>query len=295
MSRKGLNNLKSMTGYGTGRAAGRGFTVEAEVQTYNHRFLDIKVKLPPEYLPQEKLITKMVTSRLVRGRINVFIRFSREKGRYLVGIDELLARKYWAAIVRLKKAIKSDAEVGPEVLLGLPGVVQSASSLPSSSAFQRSVRKALDFALDEVIAMREREGVRLRSDLLRRVKSLRKSLDRIKARLGKKTGRKKPVKTKPSAPGLREQAAKPGQPAPETAPAANIEEELTRLASHIEQMDDFLKQAAPAGKTLEFICREILRETTTLGDKASDVLISREVILMKSEIESLREQIRNVE
>lgn len=295
MSRRGVNNLKSMTGYGTGRAAGRGFTVEAEVQTYNHRFLDIKVKLPPEYLPQEKSIAKKVTSRLARGRVNVFVRFSREKGRYSVGIDELLAKKYWAAIGRLKKAIKTDAEIGPEVLLGLPGVVQAASGLPSSGAFQRSVGKALDLALDEVVAMREREGGRLHSDLVRRVKSLRKSVRLIKARLGKRTGRKKPVKSKPPASGRRGKAAKTDQPAPETASAANIEEELTRLASHIEQMEGFLKQAAPAGKTLEFICREVLRETTTLGDKASDVLISREVILMKSEIESLREQIRNVE
>ena len=275
----------SMTGYGSGDSESNDFTVKTELQSYNHRFLDIKVKLPSRYQSLESYIVKKISNRLSRGRVNVYIAFKQTGERYRVIINEALAKKYWNSLNRLRKVIKSNSSIGPEVLINLPGVLETSAITPSVTGFKKQVVVSLNQALDELISMREKEGARMRTDLSKHLRALNGSLIRVRARLKKK---KKELEEK-------KKARPSGKSGGDKSGVANVQEESSRLESHIIQFKEFLASDEPSGKSLEFLCQEMLREVTTLGDKASDSQISCQVILMKSELESLREQARNVE
>ena len=274
-----------MTGYGSGSSETSIFTVKTELQSYNHRFLDIKVKLPVQYQSLEGYVTKKISDRISRGRVNVYVAFKQTGDRYQVSVNEALARKYWTSLNRLQKAIKSESSIGPEVLISLPGVLETSPITPSITGFKRQVAASLNQALDELISMRDKEGVRMRADLSKHLRALNGSLTRVKTRLPKKEKEIQEEKISKSS----------GKSGGDRSGVANVQEEISRLESHIIQFKEFLSSGVPSGKSLEFLCQEMSREVTTLGDKASDSLISCQIILMKSELESLREQARNVE
>jgi len=274
--------MLSMTGYGSGSSETSVFTVKTELQSYNHRFLDIKVKLPAQYQSLESFVTKRISSRVSRGRVNVYVAFKQTGDRFQVKINEALARKYWNSLDRLRKAIKSESSIGPEVLIGMPGVLETSPITPTVTGFKRQLSASLNQAIDELLSLREKEGKRMNNDLSKHLRSLNGCLIRVKSRLKKKE--KEGNKSK-----------SPGKSGSDKSGVANVEEEISRLESHIVQFKEFLSSDNPSGKSLEFLCQEMGREVTTLGDKASDSPISRQVILMKSELESLREQARNVE
>jgi uncharacterized protein (TIGR00255 family) len=277
--------MLSMTGYGSGSSETSIFTVKTELQSYNHRFLDIKVKLPAQYQSLESYVTKKISARISRGRVNVYVAFKQTGDRYQVNVNEALAKKYWNSLNRLQKTIKAESSIGPEVLIGLPGVLETSPITPSVTGFKRQVSVSLNQALDELISMRDKEGVRMRVDLSKHLRALNGSLARVETRLKKKEKEIQEEKKRKSS----------GKPGGERSGVANVQEEISRLESHIIQFKEFLSSGIPSGKSLEFLCQEMSREVTTLGDKASDSLISRQIILMKSELESLREQARNVE
>ncbi len=275
--------MYSMTGYGQGTGRGKDFTVKTELQSYNHRFLDIKVRLPNEYGRLENWLSKMISARISRGRINVYVGFSQSGDRYRVRVNEDLAKKYWKALRRLQGAVKARSEINPEILIGLPGVLETVSGQPSMTSFKKQLAASLEEALAKLVGMREKEGGRLRADLNRHLKIFIRSFRTVKTRIEKRI--REPV--------LRERGGKKSSPAGALPP--NVEEELSRLEGHLEQFAEYLYSSQPVGKTLEFLLQEMQREVTTLGDKAGDSLVSGQVVLMKSELESLREQARNVE
>lgn len=273
----------SMTGYGHGSARGKDFTVKTELQSYNHRFLDVKVRLPNEYARLENWLQKIIAGRVSRGRVNVFVGFQQTGDRYRVRVNEGLARKYWNALHRLQGAVKARSEISAEVLIGLPGVLETVSGLPSVTRFKEQLAASLEEALAKLVGMRAREGARLRADLNRHLKIFTGSVRKVKTRLSARA----------------KEEASPARARKKSSPAAslppNVDEELSRLDGHLEQFAGYLNASGPVGKTLEFLLQEMQREVTTLGDKAGDSAVSTEVVLMKSELESLREQARNAE
>lgn len=275
--------MYSMTGYGQGSAQGKDFTVKTELQSYNHRFLDVKVRLPNEYGRLENWLNKKISSRVSRGRVNVYVGFQQSGDRYKVRVNEDLARKYWKAFQRLQGAVQAKSEINPEVLIGLPGVLETVSGQPSMTSFRKQLTVSLEEALEKLVGMREKEGTRLRADLNRHLKIFIRSFKTAKTQIEKRA----------LEPAPRERGGKNSSAAGNYPP--NVEEEVSRLEGHLEQFAVYLESAQPVGKTLEFLLQEMQREVTTLGDKAGDSLISSQVVLMKSELESLREQARNVE
>lgn len=271
--------MKSMTGYGEGRAQGKNFSLGVELQSYNHRFLDTQVKLPPEYMKFEKIIFDAITSRIQRGRINVFVSLKLGPGCTSVVVDEDLAKKYWLALKRLRGKLKLPSELPPASLLDFPGVIRIDTGRPSVREFKRCLSNALETALDKLIQMRKKEGIALQADLKKHFRSLKKRLNRVQTKIaGKKSTPKKSIAG--------------GE---EAGTGSSVREEIDRLESHIAQFENALNKVRPAGKILEFITREIMRETTTLADKAGDSYVSEQAVYMKLELENLREQIRNVE
>jgi len=291
--------LRSMTGFGASdlaTAAGR-YTVEA--RSLNHRFLEIVVRLPRELAPLEDRIRALVQGRVLRGRVEVAImRENYGKRLRTVRIDLDLAKAFASALNELKQALELPGSPDLAMLSALPDLIRIEEQKEDLEAAWTAIAEGLEVALSRLVAMREREGARLASDLGQRVRRLAERADEIE--------RRAPLVVQEHAARLTRRIEEligmppvdEGRLAAEVAIFADrsdIAEETTRLRSHLAQMQQMLIGDGPAGRTLEFLVQELGREANTIGSKANDVEISRAVIAVKGELESLREQIQNLE
>ena len=291
--------LRSMTGFGASdlaTAAGR-YTVEA--RSLNHRFLEIIVRLPRELAPLEDRIRALVQGRVLRGRVEVAImRENYGKRLRTVRIDLDLAKAFASALNELKQALELPGSPDLAMLSALPDLIRIEEQKEDLEAAWTAIAEAVEVALSRLIAMREREGARLTSDLGQRVRRLAERADEIE--------RRAPLVVQEHAARLTRRIEEligmppvdEGRLAAEVAIFADrsdIAEETTRLRSHLAQMQQMLIGDGPAGRTLEFLVQELGREANTIGSKANDVEISRAVIAVKGDLESLREQIQNLE
>jgi len=291
--------LRSMTGFGASdlaTAAGR-YTVEA--RSLNHRFLEITVRLPRELAPLEDRIRALVQGRVLRGRVEVAImRENYGKRLRTVRIDLDLAKAFASALNELKQALELPGSPDLAMLSALPDLIRIEEQKEDLEAAWTAIAEAVEVALSRLIAMREREGARLTSDLGQRVRRLAERADEIE--------RRAPLVVQEHAARLTRRIEEligmppvdEGRLAAEVAIFADrsdIAEETTRFRSHLAQMQQMLIGSGAAGRTLEFLVQELGREANTIGSKANDVEISRAVIAVKGELESLREQIQNLE
>ena len=291
--------LRSMTGFGASdlaTAAGR-YTVEA--RSLNHRFHEIMVRLPRELAPLEDRIRALVQGRVLRGRVEVAImRENYGKRLRTVRIDLDLAKAFASALNELKQALELPGSPDLAMLSALPDLIRIEEQKEDLEAAWTAIAEAVEVALSRLVAMREREGARLTSDLGQRVRRLAERADEIE--------RRAPLVVQEHAARLTRRIEEligmppvdEGRLAAEVAIFADrsdIAEETTRLRSHLAQMQQMLIGDGPAGRTLEFLVQELGREANTIGSKANDVEISRAVIAVKGELESLREQIQNLE
>jgi len=293
--------MKSMTGYGRGECAEDGFKVTVELSSVNRKQTEISVYLARELESLESRIRDEVNRRIARGRLIAKVSLHEGDGAFggKVRLNKPLARAYARELARLAKELKLSEQLTLDTLIRAPGVLQTDEELSDADAFWPAVEKALNQALSELVRMREREGSHLAKDLQKRIALLRKSVARVK--------RQAPEVLKRYQEQLRERIKNAGldRPAPDDerllkeivyfADRTDISEELTRLVSHFQQFDDSLKSREPVGRMLDFLAQEINREVNTIGSKANDSLISREVVILKAEVEKFREQVQNVE
>ena len=291
--------LRSMTGFGASdltTATGR-YAVEA--RSLNHRFLEVVVRLPRELAPLEERIRTLVQGRVLRGRVEVAImRENYGKRVRTVKIDLDLAKAFASALNELKQALELPGSPDLAMLSGLPDLIRVEEQKEDLEAAWVAIAEGVETALSRLVAMREREGARLTSDLEQRVRRLAERANEIE--------RRAPLVVQEYAARLARRIEEmigtapidEGRLAAEVAIFADrsdIAEETTRFRSHLAQMQQMLTGSGPAGRTLEFLVQELGREANTIGSKANDVEISRAVIAVKGELESLREQIQNLE
>ena len=293
--------MKSMTGYGRGEGAQDGFKVTVELSSVNRRQSEIAVYLPRELEPLESRLRDEINRRIARGRLTVKVALHAADGSWTsqVKLNATLAKAYARELNRLARDLKLPDPVTLEVLVRAPGVLQTEEGLSDAAAFWPAVEKALRQALDALIRMREREGAHLSKDLQKRMMLVRRSVERVQ--------KQAPEVLKRYQEQLRERVKNAGLETPAVdderllkeivyfADRSDISEELTRLRSHFEQFADCLKAKEPVGRTLDFLAQEMNREVNTIGSKANDSLISREVVTLKAELEKFREQAQNVE
>ena len=214
-------------------------------------------------------------------------------------MNAALARAYARELNRLAKELKLAGPVTLETLVRAPGVLQTDEELSDAESFWPAVAKALRKALTALVKMREREGTHLAKDLQKRMAVVARSVERVQ--------KQAPEALKRYQEQLRERIKNAGLEMPDVdderllkeivyfADRSDISEELTRLDSHFQQFDDCVKSKEPVGRTLDFLAQEMNREVNTIGSKANDSLISREVVTLKAELEKFREQVQNVE
>ena len=290
-----------MTGYGRGDCAQDGFKITVELSSVNRKQMEISVNLPREMELLEAQIRDLINHHIARGRVTVRVLLHAGAGKASarMHLNIPLAKAYARELARLSKQLKLPGPVTLDQVARAPGVLQTDADLAVEEDFWPAVEKALKQALTQMVKMREREGAHLAEDLAMRVAAMRKATAHI-------TGHA-PAVAERYRRQLIERIKSAGLEAPGVdderllkevvyfADRSDISEELTRLQSHFQQFDDGRKSKEPVGRMLDFLAQEINREINTIGSKANDSLISREVVTLKAELEKFREQVQNVE
>lgn len=294
--------IKSMTGFGQGTAERDGVRAQVELKGVNHRFLDVKMKLPGEVALLEPRLRAEVQERVTRARIDIVVTIvSSRPAPAQVVINENLVGEYLRSMAALKKEFGLKGTVGLETFLTLPGVVAvQAGAAADDGVAAALLTEALRTALDAYDAMRVSEGRRLVEDLRVRLRTIGGATQRIEedARgLPETYARRIKERVAMLMDGGR--VLEEGRLAQEVAllaGRADITEELVRLQGYLAQAEDTLaRPQGPIGKTLDFIMQEMNREANTISSKAEALPICREALVIKAEVEKIREQVQNLE
>jgi uncharacterized protein (TIGR00255 family) len=288
-----------MTGFGAAEAATPAGRYAVEVRSLNHRFCEIVVRIPRDLAPLEDRVRALVQDRVLRGRVEVAImRENYSKRPRTVKTDLELAQAYVSALNDLKRALSISGSLDLSVLLSLPEIVRVEEEKEDLEAAWPAIAEGVGAALDRLVAMRESEGAQLAADIHRRIDRLEGLMDEIAGRAPQVVEEYRDRLARriaELAPGV---AVDPGRLATEVAVFAersDISEEITRFRSHLRQFRSTLGAPGAVGRTLDFIVQELGREINTIGSKANDLEIAQRVIAVKGELESLREQIQNLE
>jgi uncharacterized protein (TIGR00255 family) len=293
--------MKSMTGYGRGECSQDGFKITVELSSVNRKQSEISVSLPRELEMLEAQMRDLINRYIARGRLTVRVSLHAGESRFSarMHLNVPLAKAYARELNRLSKQLKLPGPVTLEQLARAPGVFQTDEQIVEEENFAPAVEKALKKALAQMVRTREREGTHLMQDLVRRAAVMRKAAAKIQKQAPTVAERyRQQLVERIKSAGLEAPGAEDDRLLKEVvyfADRSDITEELTRLQSHFQQFDDCLKSKEPVGRMLDFLAQEMNREINTIGSKANDSLISREVVTLKAELERFREQAQNVE
>ncbi len=290
--------MRSMTGFGLGEAPLGGGKLTVEIRGVNHRFLDVRVRVPRELGELAAFVEQVAREKLTRGRYEVALRVDGVALGAPV-LDRERARSAFRALCELRDELAPGSDVPLSLLAAIPDLFVSTVDR-ELERLHDSTRAAFDFASSALDAMRGREGTVLRDDLVKR-------LDRVR-RLGRDIERRAPEVIEIHRRRLRERAdrlratteieldaARLEQEIAMFAERSDICEELTRLESHGAQFATLVADEGAIGRRLDFLLQEMAREANTVGAKSPDAQIAHAVVEMKAEIERMREQVQNVE
>lgn len=288
-----------MTGYGRGEYKHGGIELTVEIKTVNNRYLDSSVKAPRILTAHEETIRAVLREKLTRGHADVFVSLSdkreREKKLYL---DEDTAKSYVAAAAKIKSlfpGIQDDISVSG--VLRYPDVIKSEDVATADEEILTALKSALSAALEKLNAMREVEGKKLEEDMLSRMQTIENLVGEVEKRapaVATNYRQKLEAKMKKILEGVEADEGRLLTEAALFADKSNIDEELTRLHSHISQFREICREKL-VGRKLDFLVQEFNRETNTICSKSNDLEITRLGLALKNEIEKVREQVQNVE
>lgn len=289
--------MYSMTGFGKAEYK-NGYELTVEIKTVNNRFLDILPKYPKSFIAFDDLIRKTVQSKLTRGRVEIFFTFTDARNiDKELGVDLPLAKAYFEASQKVAEYIGKENDLAVSQIIRMPEVVSQFSSEIDESEISEIVLQTLSTALDNLNTMRLAEGEKLKNDLTVRMNEVERLVGEIAKRaplIAESYRQKIEERVKNVLAGVEYDQARLLQEVAIFADKSNIDEELTRLRSHITQFREILK-TQNAGRKLDFLVQEFNREANTVCSKSNDVEITNYALLLKCEIEKIREQIQNIE
>ncbi len=290
--------IRSMTGFGSGRGRSGPEEIDVEVRSVNHKFCEVKVRLPRELAALELDAVRSVKERLARGGIDVSARRAPGKASLAPRVDLGLAEEYARAFAAVGERLGLPGQVGLSQVLGAEGVVSLEERSVDLAAARGALAAALAQALDSLTAMRESEGQALARDLEARLQAVEQMVARVQELSPRSVEHYRQRLAERVAELARGVAVDPARLAAEVAlfaDRADVSEELTRLGSHLAQMRILIAGGEPAGRKMAFLVQEMNREVNTVGSKAQSGEIATLVVALKAEIERMREQVQNVE
>ena len=291
--------MLSMTGYGKGEYAEGGLELTCEIKTVNNRYLDVSIKAPRIFAAYEDVVRNTIRKKLTRGHADVYISLKdkREKESNLAP-DLVLAASYVAAANALKEAFPDlPNDVTLSSVLRYPEVLKQEDVTALDEEMTNALDVALNMALDNLNAMRRVEGEKLKADMLARVAVIEGLVKEVETRAPLVAAEYREKLTARVKEYLADVKMDEGRLLTEVAvftDKSNIDEELTRLHSHIEQFRSIAEEGI-VGRKLDFLVQEFNREANTTCSKSNDVTITRAGLALKNEIEKIREQVQNIE
>ncbi len=302
--------IHSMTGFASTVFSAGEDSFRIEVKSLNHRFLDLKLRIPRELQALEAPLRTLLESRLKRGSVDFWIDRQGKKSGTVPHLDLDRARSAMQELTRLRSELGIRDEVTLQDLLSFPEVLSSGSASERTeeeqALLEKEVLRAAGVVIDDLVRMRRGEGERLTAALFALLEGLRSALGRLHAQREQVRSRvREKVKKRIeqcfeaySAPEERVRALLETRVAQEVAYSLeklDIEEELTRFEGHLHAIAQLLLEGGAVGKRLDFLFQELNREVNTLANKSQDLDISREAVALKAGIEQLREQSLNLE
>lgn len=290
--------MYSMTGFGKAEYK-NGYEITVEIKTVNNRFLDVLPKYPKSFVAYDDLIRKTVQSKITRGRVELFFSFSDTRDcEKTVNVDLPLAKAYYDASVKIADylGIENDFTVGQ--IMRSPDVIDfSDDSEDDEQALATAIKTVLENALDNLNAMRKTEGDKLKNDLLAHVDEVEKLVSKIEQRapiVAENFRKRIDERVRNILSATQVDEARLLQEVALFADKSCIDEELTRLKSHISQYRKLMELDTP-GRKVDFLVQEFNREANTICSKSNDIEVTNDALLLKGEIEKIREQIQNIE
>ncbi|MBE3113813.1 MAG: YicC family protein [Actinobacteria bacterium] len=290
--------IKSMTGYGVGRVKAEDGECLVEIKSLNNKYCEINIKNNFQSLEVEQKMEKLIKDRVLRGKVNILVKvehynLTEEK----IILNEDIADSCYKNLKTLKEKYKLKDEIGLGSMLKFKDIFKIVKEEEGAKTWPL-VEKATNLALDSLLKMREREGKVLVTDIQKRIKKIQKLIDKIE-----KYSKSSPLdykdkflsKIKNLTDGLNVDEGRIELEAAIFAEKTDITEEITRLKSHLIQFDNLLNFEESVGRKMDFLTQEINREVNTIGSKTNDIKVTSLVVLLKSELEKVREQARNIE
>ncbi len=291
--------MKSMTGFGIANLfTATGAEIHIEIVSYNKKQLDLRMSLPSELMSMETSLRKKVTEYVSRGSINIKIEItpSPEELNSFFEINKELAASYVKTAEKLQKRLKIPGKININELLNVPGVLKE--SIKNSTIEKDDVMQTLEAAIEQLISMRKKEGEELKKDISSRLTAISGLLTKIQPLTTKIPAIQKERLLNNLKNANLEISSHDDRVLKELiifTDRSDVSEEITRIESHLLQFQALIKKDEPIGRTMEFMIQELQREINTLGTKAAHSEISPSVVLFKTELEKIREQIQNVE
>jgi uncharacterized protein (TIGR00255 family) len=288
-----------MTGFGRGEAALKDGKVTIEIKTVNHKFFDATLKLPNGISAFEDRMKELLQKKVSRGKVNVNLIYDgvllkAEK----IAINRKTAKNYYDELMKLRRYLDLKDAVTTKDLVALPGVLTYVALDENLSKLWPTVKKALDRALDRLTVDREKEGRSTYLDLMKRAKNIERMMAVVKSRAYlniEEYRRRFADRVKDLTGGRDIDRGRLEMEVAIYAKNSDISEEIARLKNHLSNFMKTIAGNGEVGKKIDFIAQELHREINTIGSKASDFKISKNVIEVKGEIEKIREQAKNLE
>ncbi|MDE7464066.1 MAG: YicC family protein [Clostridiales bacterium] len=292
--------MKSMTGYGKGVASRDSRTVTVELKSVNNRFTEISCKLSKSLMYLDDVVQKCVKSRISRGSVDIYLTYENlSASSKNVNIDSVLAAEYIAAAKQLRAEFRLEDDFDVTALMRTPEVISVSVPEDDRDTVAELAKEAANAALDKLEEMRLTEGKTIYDDLYKLVGNLDSYLKLATARAPQVVlDFKKNItaRVKELLDGHEVDEARLLNEVAFFADKADINEEISRLGSHISQFKAICDDGgSPQGRRLDFLSQEMVREVNTMGSKSNDLTLTGYVVAMKNEVEKIKEQIRNVE
>ena len=287
----------SMTGYGKGNAVKNNFSADVEIKSVNSRFLEIFLKLPPLLSDKEYEMREILKSKLKRGKINVTVQLKRNDNNELAMVNDTKLKEYISLIEKIKETAGINEEIKIEHILNNREIISSSDISLSETEFNL-VKKALKSAVDDLVKMRKDEGKELAKDLTKRINTIQGRVVLIEKEFKKSVKsnfKKLKERIKALTLDLELDEQRLNLELAAIADKADITEECVRLKSHLKFFIDSMNKQAEPGRKLNFLCQELNRETNTISSKSISTSLTHNAVLIKEEIEKIREQIQNIE
>ena len=292
--------VKSMTSFGRARSEeGRNRLFSIEMKSVNHRYLDMNIRMPKSIFPLEEKIRKLISARLNRGKVDVYINLKNfSNGGEVATLNETLAKSYFECLNKIAEELSIENDVTTTKIARFPDVISIEEKEENIDEIFEEIKVLIEASLDKMVEMRVREGEKLKEDILGKLQVIEElvfNIEEIADLIPKQYKIKLEERIKELTKGIEIDENRIATEIAIFADKATVDEEIIRLRSHISQMRSTLNLDEPIGRKLDFIVQEMNREANTIASKSNDMKMTNIVIDIKNIIEKIREQVQNIE